>query len=176
MYRVLYAIIVGLAGAALLHIVIVLALPHAGNRDAFSRVLAAGPPQQFNLYRDAEGDNPLMQEIVCAFDASLRPVHLQAAGQVPFWSLTVHNSDNDEIFSMNDRTAAEGVLDVAIATPAGTAAMRRNMPAALDKAIIIETAMPDGYAVLRVLVPAASFRQKAEAFIKSARCSTLQRF
>lgn len=176
MFRIIYAILTGLVAAALLHIIIILALPYASDRDTFSRVLAAGPAQQFSPYNAADDNNPLMRVAVCAFDASLRPVHLLASGDVPFWSLTVHDSNNDEIFSMNDRTAAGGEMDVAIASPAGASAIRRDMPMALENAIIIESALPRGYAVLRTMVPSASFGEKAAAFLSAASCASLQRF
>lgn len=52
MLRVLLAIVTGLVGAAVLHVIILLAIPHFSNRDAYTRAVAEGKPHLFHLLEE----------------------------------------------------------------------------------------------------------------------------
>lgn len=108
--RSLYAIAIGLVGAALLHIVIILSLPSFTGRDAYTRVQAFGEANRF-FPLASEGntlapvnDDPAMKTAVCTFSVENGPIRLFADGEVPFWSLAVYDEASNEVFSMNDRT------------------------------------------------------------------------
>ncbi|MGO8041129.1 DUF1254 domain-containing protein, partial [Rhizobium leguminosarum] len=49
MLRIFFAVLTGLFGAALLHLVIILSLPHLTGRDAATRVEAEGDLNNFYL-------------------------------------------------------------------------------------------------------------------------------
>ena len=176
MLRPLLAIFTGLIGAAVLHLIIVLALPHFGNRDAYTRAVAEGAPHRFHLLDDkrekaelGSGD-PFMRVAVCTFDVSEKPVRLAGFGAVPFWSVAIFDSASNEIFSMNDRTSAGGMLDILIANPVQLAAIRKAQPQALSQSILAEAGINTGYAVLRTMVPQPSFLEEAERFLGEAKC------
>ena len=176
MLRLLLAIFTGLIGAAVLHLIIVLSLPHFGNRDAYSRAVAEGAAHRFHLLDDkrekaelGSGD-PFMRVAVCTFDVSDKPVRLAGFGAVPFWSVAIFDSSSNEIFSMNDRTSAGGMLDILIANTVQLAAIRKAQPQALSQSILVESGRNQGYAVLRTLVPQPSFVDEAERFLGEAKC------
>ncbi len=52
-------------------------------------------------------------------------------------------------------------------------ALRKAMPASLMQSVIVETAEPLGYAVLRVLSPQPSFRPMATQFLAEADCGQM---
>ncbi|MFB2607206.1 DUF1254 domain-containing protein, partial [Rhizobium phaseoli] len=88
MLRIVFAILTGLFGAALLHLVIILSLPHFTGRDAATRVAAEGDLNNFYLLNDrydeaglANGD-PFVRTAVCSFDVEDGPVHFTARGNV----------------------------------------------------------------------------------------------
>ncbi|KAB1085750.1 DUF1254 domain-containing protein [Neorhizobium galegae] len=179
--KVLLAVITGLIGAALLHLIIVLALPDFSERDAYTRVLAEG--EIFRFYRlgekpDRAGlakDDPFVDATVCAFDISDGPVRLTAAnGGVPFWSLGVFDQSSNEVFSINDRTSAGGVLDVVIASPVQMTALRKALPQAVSQSILVEAKETAGYAVLRSLVPQPSFAGIVSQFLNQATCAPFE--
>lgn len=176
MRSILYAILVGLAGAALLHIVIILSLPRFTGRDAYTRVQVFGETHRFfPLANEASGlapanDDPALRTAVCAFSVEEAPVRLFARGDVPFWSLAVYDSASNEVFSMNDRTAVEGALDVLIATPIQLIGIRKAVPEELAQAILVEMRGEEGYAVVRTFVPAESRLEAATAFLAEAVC------
>lgn len=179
--KLLLAVITGLVGAALLHLIIVLALPDFSQRDAYTRVLAEG--EIFRFYRLSEKpdraglakDDPFVDAAVCAFDLSEGPVRLTAAnGGVPFWSLGVYDQSSNEVFSINDRTSAGGVLDVVIASPMQLTALRKALPQAVSQSILVEAREAEGYVVLRSLIPQPSFAGIVSQFLNQATCAPFE--
>ncbi|MEB2842931.1 DUF1254 domain-containing protein [Rhizobiales bacterium RZME27] len=176
MLKILLAIAVGLVGAALLHLVIVLSLPYFSDRDAYSRVLSEGEAFTFHILDqkpDAAGlaqEDPFLETAVCSFDTEEHPARLTAGAGIPFWSLAIYDPASNETFSINDRTSSGGKLDVIIATPLQATALRKAMPEGLNQSILVETAQAQGYAVLRAMAPQPSYRPLAAAFLSSAGC------
>jgi uncharacterized membrane protein len=176
MVRILFATIVGLLGAALLHLVIILALPHFSDRDAFQQVEALGDEDAFHRLDPATNSggllngDPYLRTAVCAFDLRDMPVHLAAGGRVPFWSLAIYDKASNEVFSMSDRTSVGGALDVLVAAPVQLAAIRKALPAELSQSILVEMPEGQGYAVLRTMAPQASFNDGARDFLDKAQC------
>ncbi|HEV7251263.1 MAG TPA: DUF1254 domain-containing protein [Shinella sp.] len=174
-----YAIAIGLVGAALLHIVIILSLPSFTGRDAYTRVQAFGEPNRFFPLANAGdtlapiNDDPAMKTAVCAFSVESGPIRLFAGGDVPFWSLAVYDSASNEVFSMNDRTSVDGDLDTLVATPIQLIAIRKAVPAELEQSILVEMRGDEGYAVLRTFVPTESRHEAATAFLADASCEPL---
>ncbi|MGF9692930.1 MULTISPECIES: DUF1254 domain-containing protein [unclassified Rhizobium] len=179
MLRLLLAIVAGIIGAALLHLVIILSLPSFSERDAFSRVSGEGAPFRFHplgARPDAAGlakEDPFLEVAVCSFDLSDEPVRISAEGRVPFWSLATFDSASNETFSINDRTSAGGELDVIVATPVQATALRKEMPSTLMQSIIVETQQVQGYAVLRAMAPQQSLRPSTTTFLAGADCSPM---
>lgn len=178
MRSLLYAVAVGLIGAALLHIVIILSLPSFTGRDAYTRVQTFGETNRFFPLANSSvdiapvNDDPAIRTAVCAFSLENGPIRLFAEGDVPFWSLAVYDSASNEVFSMNDRTSVTGALDTLVATPIQLIGIRKAVPPELERAILVEMRGLEGYAVLRTFVPAASYLESATAFLADASCET----
>ena len=198
MNRLTYAALTGLIGAALLHIIIILALPNFTGKDAYTRIKAAGPSHRFIVLPDsvdtradkstdktangrAEGSDqmalsnvdPFLKGAVCHFDISRAPLRLYAPAGPSFWSMAVYNASSNEVFSMNDRTSVGGDLDAVVATPAQVAQIRKAPGATLTQSILVEYRGTTGYVVLRTMVPAPSFSPQARAFLDEALCAPL---
>jgi uncharacterized membrane protein len=176
MLRLLFAILAGLFGAALLHLVIILALPHFTGRDAATKVVSEGDLNKFYLLSDKDdaaalsNDDPYVRTAVCAFDVSENPVRFTAKGNVPFWSIAIFDDASNEVFSMNDRTSVGGALDVLAGSPIQLTELRKSLPPELQQTILVEMARPEGYAVLRTLAPQVSFDQAARNFLTESGC------
>jgi len=173
-----YAIAIGLVGAALLHIVIILSLPSFTGRDAYTRVQTFGETNRFFPLASVGdtlaplNDDPAMKTAVCTFSVENGPVRLFADGEVPFWSLAVYDDASNEVFSMNDRTSVSGALDTLIATPIQLIGIRKALPPELEQSILVEMRGNEGYAVLRTFVPTASRQPAAIGFLADASCET----
>jgi uncharacterized membrane protein len=179
MFRIILAVLTGLIGAGLLHLIIILSLPAFSERGAYSRVMGEGAPFRFHALggnRDAAGlvrEDPFLETAVCAFDLTEDPVRLSASGQVPFWSLATFDAASNETFSINDRTASGRALDIIIATPSQATALRKAVPASLMQSIIVETQQAQGYAVLRAMAPKQSYKPAVAGFLAGATCTAL---
>ncbi|MBO3759405.1 DUF1254 domain-containing protein [Ciceribacter sp. L1K22] len=178
--QILMAIVTGLVGAAVLHIVIILALPHFTGKDAYTRVRAEGAANRFHLLDDSPDRiglsnlDPFVKTAVCHFDTTERAARLVSPANAGFWSLAIYDRSSNEVFSMNDRTSLDGVLDVVVASPVQVARLRKAPPDGLASAIIVELPTQAGYAVLRTLAPQASLEAGAAAFLAEAGCVSLR--
>lgn len=179
--QIIVAVVTGLIGAALLHLVIVLLLPEFSTRDAYTRVLARGESHRFYTLGekpDAAGlsrDDPFVGVAVCAFDIGSGPVRLTAANPgVPFWSLAIYDQSSNEVFSINDRTSSGGVLDVVLATPVQLTALRKSAPPAISQSIMVEVTQAEGYVVLRSLAPQRSLADVSAQFLAQATCAPFE--
>ncbi|MHB0954420.1 MAG: DUF1254 domain-containing protein [Allorhizobium sp.] len=174
--KLAFAVLTGLMGAALLHIIIILALPNFTGRDAYTRVVAEGPEHSFHSLGDTPDAaglsnlDPYIKVAVCHFDVTTQPIRLLAGFSPSFWSVAIYDSDSNEVFSMNDRTSVAGVLDVLAASPVQLSRIRKSVPPSLAQSIIVELKEPTGYAVLRAMAPQPSFEQAAREFLGDALC------
>lgn len=180
MRSILFATLIGLLGAAALHILIILAVPYFTGNDAYTRISDLGEPLRFYALPNetAAGgglinDDPEMRLAVCALSVAENPVRLYAPPGVPFWSVGLFDSASNEVFSMNDRTAVAGALDVVVATAVQLNAIRKALPQALSQSILVEMPDEDGYAVLRTFVPTATMDEAARAFLANAACEAI---
>ncbi len=109
MRSIIFAILVGLVGAALLHIVIILALPQFTGRDAYTRVLGLLEMDSFFPLTAEPGPtglnnaDPFLRTAVCSFSVADAPARFVGRGDVPFWSLAIFDSGSNEVFSMTTR-------------------------------------------------------------------------
>ena len=180
MTRFVYALLLGLVGAGIVHIAIVLAIPLYSERDAWSRVSELTGSNSFvRLARGGAGDalmrsaDPLLETAACQFDLSDGPVRATFEGAVPFWSLSVFDRRGQSRFSLNDRTSTGGALDVVIVTPAQLIELRKAMPAEFERSVFIEADIDLGMLVVRTLVPDATWRPAVEAWFGTSTCSNV---
>ncbi|RWX76039.1 DUF1254 domain-containing protein [Neorhizobium lilium] len=180
-FHLVLAVLVGVVGAALLHLIIVLLLPQFSDRDAYTRVLAEGEVQRFwrlGEKPDKAGlakDDPYLETAVCAFDLSESPARIAGANPgIPFWSLAVYDSGSNEVFSINDRTSVAGALDVVLATPMQMTQLRKTLPTGATQSILVESQTSDGYVVLRALAPGRSFAESVSEFLDKATCAPFE--
>lgn len=176
----LFALLTGLVGAAVLHIVIILSLPAFTGLDAYTRLLNYDADNRFVIFTGEKDDigfsngDPYLRTAACVFSVEDKPVHLLAAGSVPFWSFVVYDSSANEVFSMNDRSAAGGELDAIIASPQQLAGIRKSNPDVISQSVLIEMPRPEGYIVLHTLSPAPSFDDAANDFLQEAECEAYE--
>ena len=177
----IFAILVGLVGAALLHIVIILVLPRFTGNDAYSRVLGLFEMDSFFPLSAAPGPTGLANEDpFCAlpsavFRWSAARCGSSPRGDIPFWSLSVYDADSNEVFSMNDQTAVNGELDLVMATPIQLVDLRKTPSESLAQSIMVEMPEEDGYAVLRALAPTDSFEETVRNFLAESSCEPFRR-
>lgn len=183
MHRLFFAVLVGLVGAGIVHIVILFLLPGYSVRDVWSRVSAVATPfETIQLGRDApardlpEPLNPFIQAAACRFDISSGAVLVRAEGAVPFWSMSLYDSNGYNDFSISNGMASDQTLDFLLLTPSGLQRMREQAPAGLEEAITVETELGEGIVLVRVFVPDETWNGLARAFLHSLRCEPVELF
>ncbi len=166
MRRLLHVVLLGLLGAGIVHIVVLMLVPEFSERDAWSRLAMAS-----DLYKmtrlDAEAGgapvvksvDPLFYAAACRFDLTDGLVRIKAAGRVPFWSVSVY-----------DRNANSGTLDAVVLTPAQMIEVRKDLPEDLQGAIFVEAPIDEGIFVIRAFVPDESWKPIVSRFLSQSSC------
>ncbi|MEM6461272.1 MAG: DUF1254 domain-containing protein [Pseudomonadota bacterium] len=175
MHRLFYIVLAGIAGAALLHIVVILSIPAYADRDAWTRITALGPTDFFHILPTNRPDgltsaNPFVRTAVCRFDINEEPVRVTASDLVHYWSLAIFDPGANEVYSMNDRTATDQRLDIAVVTPLQMIGYRKSLPETLAESVLIEFPGTTGYLVLRTVVPDPSWEPIVRDFLTNAVC------
>jgi uncharacterized membrane protein len=177
MRRLQHAILLGLLGAGIVHIVVLLLVPEFSERDAWSRLATAS-----DLYKmtrlDAEAGgapvvksvDPLFYAAACRFDLADGMMRVKAPGNVPFWSVSVYDRNGHNIYSFNDHSATGGVLDTVVLTPAQMIEVRKDLPEELQGAIFVEAPIDEGIFVIRSFVPDDSWKPIVSRFLAQSSC------
>ena len=178
MTRFLHAILLGLVGAGIVHIAILFMLPSYTERDAWSQLSDAS---DFYTLTPIGGDvsttplvrsvDPLFSAIACRFNLEDGVLHVKAPGRVPFWSISVYDRNGQNIFSLNDRTAADGTVDFVVLTPIQTIEVRKSLPEEFVNAVFIEADIDEGIVVLRSFVPDRTWQFAVLNFLNGVDCS-----
>lgn len=173
-----YALLLGLVAAGIVHIVVLMLLPHYTERDAWSQLSAAssfynvtrigGSAATTPLVRSVD---PLFSAVACRFDLADGPLHVRAPGRAPFWSMSVYDRNGQNIFSFNDRTASDGSVDFVVLTPIQTIEVRKALPEEFIDAVFVEADIEQGIVVIRAFVPDHTWRTAVTAFLEDVSCS-----
>jgi uncharacterized membrane protein len=170
-----YALLVGLVGAGIVHIVILLLVPQLAERNAWARFAVISSPNRTVL---VEGEvrqalnaaDPAFQAAACRFDLSSGPVQVTAQGKVPFWSASVYDRGGRNLYSLNDRSGGGGALDLVMLTPEQMTAVRQGLPEAFTRSVFVEVPDGEGMLVVRAFASDSSFEPAAADFLRRMRC------
>ena len=178
MRSLLYALLLGLVGAGIVHIAVLLLLPTLAERDAWTRLAnAAGlyvvtpADGSGGTQPVVEAPDPLFRAVACRFDLEDGPVWLRAEGSVPFWSASIYDRSGQNIYNFNDRTAAGAALDFVVVTPAQMVEMRKELPAELESSIFVEADLGEGMVIVRSFTPDDSWKSIISTYLGSIACT-----
>jgi uncharacterized membrane protein len=175
---VYYVVIVAVL-AALVHFVVVLAIPVVATRDAYASLVALGAPGETVILPRASPAlrrfpyfDPAVAAAICRYDLSAGPVRVRAPlGRAAFTSISLHSRHGAVFYALTDRAAAGGAIEAVIVTPQ----QLRTLEAADDEDnpshdLRILSPTVDGYAVRRVFSELPSLYEEAEAEAKTLAC------
>jgi uncharacterized membrane protein len=181
MIRLGYALLLGAVGAGIIHIAILLMLPSFSERDAWSRLAEAGGLYTAVRVGDGTGSpailispDPFFKVVACRFDLAEGALHVRAPGGVPYWSVSVYNRQGENIYSLNDRSSADGALDMVIATPVQLIEVRKNLPPEFETAVFVEADITEGMVLVRGFVPDESWNSSISTYLDRASCQPWQ--
>ncbi|MEF2551770.1 hypothetical protein VQ042_10435 [Aurantimonas sp. A2-1-M11] len=191
--RLLYAIVVGLVGAALVHILVIFAMPHLAENNAWGRFARLGPLNEtvrVEALRSAGPDtiagtpgsdrhdfafvDPAFVNASCRFSLADGPVRMIASyGPTTFWSASIYDRNGDNLYSINDRSAVDGIFDLLVGTHDQIVDANAVVETGDDTTIPVEVDLTEGYMTIRVLVDEESKRPSVEDFVASLACRPL---
>ena len=178
MLRFVHAIILGLIGAGIVHIAVLMLIPEFSERDAWSRLAMAADLYTMTPFEAETGPtstvksvDPLFKAAACRFDLTDGVVQLRAPGSTPFWSVSVYNRAGQNIYSFNDRTTTDQSLDFVVLTPAQMIEVRKELPEEFQKSIFVEAPIDEGIVVVRSFVPDDSWKQAVTDFLGNISCN-----
>lgn len=175
MTKVIYALLVGFVGAVIVHICVVLMVPHYSELNTWSRLTKTANEYRFApLATDnpiTATTDPLFQLKACRFNLDDGPVHVTAEGTAPFWSMSIYNHDGVNFYSLNNHTMPNGKLDLVIGNPGQIMELKQSTPENTGDSVLVSEDIGEGFVILR------SFRNKVglenNDFLSHARCQTL---
>ena len=181
MAKLLYAVVLGLVGAGIVHIAVLFLLPRLSERDAWSRLAAAADLYAVVAADGSDNSQPVVQApdpqfraAACRFDLEDGPMRVQAKGSVPYWSTSIYDRSGENVYNFNDRTAADGALDFVVGTSAQMIEMRKDLPADLASSVFVEADIDEGIVVVRSFVPDDSWAKTIAAYLGSLSCTPQQ--
>lgn len=180
MTRLLHMLVLGLVGAGIVHIAVLFLLPLYTDRDAWAQLSDLGDYYTVTTISGGAATTPLVRSVdplfaavACRFDLNDGVLHVEAEGRAPFWSMSVYDRNGQNIFSFNDRTAADGQVDFVVLTPVQTIEVRKELPERFVNAVFVEADIDDGIVLVRAFVPDQTWRPAIETFLGGVSCTSL---
>lgn len=177
MIKFVSAIILGLLGAIIVHIVVLFMVPSYAKNTAWSSLEKNGGMNVFfnvpNSNSIRQFSDPLFALKACRFDLAEAPVHITARSNEKFWSLSIYNRKGYNLYSLNNQTISRGVLDLVIGTPLQIMELRQFGPENLTQSILVREEIKEGFVVLRELKNTSAIDDFEPNFITDARCKKL---
>lgn len=181
MGRLFLALLIGIVGAAVVHIAVIFAIPRVAEDNAWgrlSRVGAVFEPVRVPTLGSDVGDmragfafvDPSFLTYACRFSVAAGPVRLLADGQTSFWSASIYSRSGDNLYSTNRRVAPDGVFDLLVGSfdQLETIRLEGSLPG--DNTVPVTVAVDELYLTLRAVVDDESERPFVEAFMDTLSC------
>lgn len=170
-----------LVGVALLsgaiHIATILIVPDFAEDDGWSRLAAhagengfAPLPTTIDGPDGVAGLDPLFVNGACMVSLGDAPAGITVDAHDHFWSLALYDRSGDIVFSLNDRTAIEGRLDMIVANADQNAKIQKAPTAEIDQTIVTESPSDDLIALLRLFAPTRVAQAEARKILAQAEC------
>ncbi|KAA0971090.1 hypothetical protein FPY71_11640 [Aureimonas fodinaquatilis] len=179
MGKVLLAILIGVVGAGIVHIAVIFALPSLAQDNNWGRIartaevfesatIAPDTRTMFPFF------DPAFEIAVCRFALASGPVRITAQPNSAFWSTAIFTRAGDNSYSINQRSALDNQLDLAIGSQEQLDEAR--IAGFFDEASAIPVPFnaSEGYVILRSVAEEPSLAEKARDFVSTLSCTPLQ--
>jgi uncharacterized membrane protein len=164
-----------LAGA--IHIVVILLVPYLAQADGWSRLAEHAGANKFAelpATGAAEGGvaglDPLFVNGACRLNLANAPAGITVDARDRFWSVALYDPQGTIVFSLNDRTAVQGRLDMIVVNPAQNAQLRAAPSAEIELTIAAESPSNDLIAILRLFAPTQAAQEDAREILARSEC------
>jgi uncharacterized membrane protein len=170
----------GLVIGGLVHLTTVLALPRVALEDAFARVERLGPANRVHLVPAPTPFeavlprlDPSFAQAVCRYDLSRTPIRVFVPLAPDYMSVSFYSRHGLPYYALNDRAAAQRVIDLQLMTAAQAAALPRDEEITAADRLIVESPSAEGIVLIRAFVRERAVMDATLARLKEARCEPL---
>ncbi|AQX18694.1 putative membrane protein [Bartonella sp. CDC_skunk] len=174
MFKFIHTILLIGTSTIIVHICILLFIPHYTRNNIWTRLEKIGPPYQF---ADLNSDNPIRQSMdplfllkVCKFNLDNGPVHLTTPQTTQFWSLSAYTNDGIIFYNLNDKTAPNAKLNLIIGSPLQITKLKQSKIEHTLHSVLVSQKLNEGFAILRVFTPSLLEKKESESFLAKATC------
>ena len=164
--------------AGTVHIVTIMLVPRYSSADGWSRATEIAAREGWTTLVSPTsstvsipGLDPLFVHGLCKISVGESPAILSLEAPDRFWSLGLHNRSGTVIFSLNDRTAVDGALDMLIVNPIDAERLKESPQAEFEGMVVVESEDAELIALLRLYAPNPADRTEAAAQIAAAQCA-----
>jgi uncharacterized membrane protein len=161
--------------AGAIHICAILLVPVFAKSDGWSRLIPfAGEDRFAEIPSSASGGvaglDPLFVNGACRLDLSGAPAGITVDARDRFWSVALYDPAGVIIFSLNDRTAVEGKLDMIVVNQEQNAQLKKAPSEEIEQTIVVESSSDDLIALLRLFAPTRTAQEDARRILARAEC------
>ncbi len=182
MFKLVYGFLLALCGSVLIHIAIILLIPHFDKPEvtkqiellsqSFDPLIIKESPSGFPVL----GLDPFFNYRVCVYDLENGGFQLMSNGDVPFFSATLIAENGDVLFSITDRQTIARTLNIEVRP---LAQQQRLSELSVDTSVVsgavpVFVSETKGYAIVRAFVPDASWDEIVGQYLKDIVCQTIE--
>lgn len=175
---VVSTIVIGIALlAGAIHIVVILLVPYFARADGWSRLAAHAGENRFaelpatgSAEEGVAGLDPLFVNGACRLHLEGAPAGITVDARDRFWSVALYDPQGTIVFSLNDRTAVQGRLDMIVVNPAQNALLREAPTSEIEMTITAESPSDELIAILRLFAPTGPGREDARRILRRSEC------
>jgi uncharacterized membrane protein len=173
---VAYAIGIALLAGAV-HIVVILLVPYLARDDGWSRLSAHAGEDAFaelpvGVATDdsVAGLDPLFVSGACRLNLADAPAGITLDARDRFWSVALYDPRGIIVFSINDRTAVQGRLDMIVVDPEQNERLQETPTVEVESTIVAQSPSDDVIAIVRLFAPTRPSQDDARAILAKAEC------
>lgn len=176
-WRIPYLLLMGIVLAGIIHIAVVLLVPKYGTRDAWTYLSNRTTMFSFTPLSSSETGfaitevDPFFQHGVCRFELEDFALKMDGPQSDLIWSASVFDESGTVVYSLNNRTAIDGKLDLLILNPLQSLKLQELQTAPIETSVVIEANMKFGFAVIRIFKPDESWSETVDNFVSQINCS-----
>lgn len=174
MTRWLLWTLAGLLVGLLVHLTTIIAMPRLSGQTGFQRAAAIAPLGRFVALPADRTPLPLPDPAIvtgfCRYDLSEGPAHIHVPLNAGFLSVSFYTAEGLNFYTLTDRAAANGALDMTLFTLAQLAEIRAKQGPDLPGALRLQAPVPTGLVLVRALVPEPTQQAEVERALAPATC------
>lgn len=179
MIRFAVPIAAGLVLGGLVHIVSIFALPQLAQNDAYARLSRFGKTNEVVMIPSPTPFESVLPRLdpafvfaACIFDLSKGPLAVSIPATPDLTSVAFYTRQGRVFYSLNDRAAARGTIDLQLMTGAQRALLAADENLTAADRLIIESPASQGIVFIRAFVREEGARPYIRNLLSGAKCAT----